>query len=102
MILAVDFDGVLHDENPDPGRKLGRPLPGAVETMCDWLEAGHTLIIFSVWGFGSGERAIEAWCSYFNVPFHEITNVKPNADLFIDDRAVRFESWPQVAEFVSP
>jgi predicted HAD superfamily phosphohydrolase YqeG len=93
MILAIDFDGVLHDiANPLPGRKMGAPMPGAIDAMDELRDQGHELIIFSV----NNKKVIADWCEHYNVEYDSITNVKPNADLFIDDRALHFDSWAQV------
>lgn len=99
MIIAVDYDGVLNDQNPDPGRKLGRPLPGALETMTGWANEGHTLIVHTV--RGDDPAHVEDWLRYFGIPFHTVTRVKPNADVFLDDKALRFHSWHQAREAVA-
>lgn len=106
MILAIDFDGVVHDfKNPVAGRRMGGPMiadsngsslfdrMGAVEAMQYLDNEGHELILHTVRG-GSEQHIID-WCNYYHVPFHSITNVKPNADAYIDDKAIRFMSWGQ-------
>lgn len=96
MILAIDYDNVLHDiKNPIPGKKMGRPMPGAQEAMDDLKSAGHKLIIFSV--RGGKPKVIADWCEYYDIPYDEITNIKPNATFFIDDRAITFnDNWPEI------
>lgn len=95
MILAIDYDGVIHDiNNPVPGKRMGRPMPGAEDAMEDLKQAGHKLIIHSV--RGDKPKVIADWCDYYDVPYDEITNIKPQADLYIDDKALHFDSWTQV------
>lgn len=92
MILAIDFDGVLHDyKNPIEGRRMGPPIKGATDSMDSLKEDGHKLIIHSV---GSGNpKHIEEWLDYYDIPYDEVTNIKPNADLYIDDKALHFVNW---------
>lgn len=93
MILAIDFDGVIHDHlNPIKGRRMGGPIPGTKEAMDHLDNEDHTLIVHSVWG---NSKAIEDWLDYYDIPYSSVTNIKPNADYYIDDRAIRFTSWPQ-------
>ena len=92
MILAVDFDDVLHDpRNRLPGKRLGEPLAGAQEAMQLLKRLGHTLIIHSVWG--DKPEPMQEWLSFFRIPYDQITRLKPDADVYLDNRAVRFLSW---------
>lgn len=94
MIIAVDFDGVIHDPyDREPGKKMGKPIPGAVAAMEKLADEGHDLIIHTLRG-GYPEHVI-AWLEYFGVPFGYVTNVKPDADVYLDDRALRFHNWDQ-------
>ena len=90
--LAIDFDGVIHDhKHPIEGRRMGKPIEDAQEYITKLKQAGHEIIIFSVWG--DQPEVISDWMDYYNIPFDSITNIKPNADYFIDDKAIKFESW---------
>lgn len=94
MILAIDFDGVLHDhKKPVAGRRMGAPIEGAKEAMIKLKTEGHTLIIHSVWG-DVGDT-IMMWLRYYGIPYDYITRTKPNADWYIDDKALRFTNWTE-------
>lgn len=96
-ILAIDFDGVIHDyKNPLPGRRMGPPIEGAKEALESYAAAGHEVIVFSVWGHDAGATTIEAWMKYYKIPFHSITNIKPKADVYLDDHGQKFERWDLV------
>ena len=95
LVFAIDFDGVLHDQNPDPGRKMGKPLPRAKEAMMLLKEGGHRVIIFTHRA-ASNQYHVAEWLKFFGIPYDEITAVKPNADYFIDDRGVHFVSWDEL------
>jgi hypothetical protein len=103
MILAIDFDGVIHDKaHPQPGKRMGFPIEGTKETMDLLREEGAYIIIFSVWANGDlNQRAIETWLNYFEIPYDYITNVKPKADYYIDDRAIRFTNWKDVYDQIN-
>lgn len=101
MILAIDFDRVLHniDGPKDPGKRMGRPIPGAVEAMNSLRQAGHTLIVHTLWATTSaGNHACRSWLTYFHIPYDQVTIVKPKADIYLDDRGLRFTDWEKALE----
>ncbi len=38
--------------------------------------------------------------NYYKLPFNEITNIKPQADHYIDDKAIKFENWFSLQDYV--
>ena len=93
MVIAIDFDGTLHDwHHPVEGRKMGPPMEGAKAALDRLRELGHKLVIHSC----NNEVVIADWMEYFNIPYDLIWTQKPNCDLFIDDRAVPFTSWAEI------
>lgn len=95
MILAIDFDNVLcNSHNVKPGFRMGEPMEGAVESMQRLKRKGNTLIIHTI----RGDRPdhVANWLKHFGIPYDQITNVKPNADWFIDDKAIPFTSWAEL------
>lgn len=96
MILAIDFDGVIHDsEHPAPGRRMGPPIEGAKEKIRAFKTAGHEIIIHTVRGNDAGAHHVADWMDYFGIPYDRITDKKPVADIYLDDKAVRFTSWKE-------
>jgi hypothetical protein len=98
MIILVDLDGTLMSPNRDEGHRMGPPMPGAIAAMRR-LYVGNTLIVFTGRPV-DGARAyltVENWLHYFGIPYHGISNVKPDRyDLIIDNKAIHFDSWPKV------
>ena len=94
--VAVDFDGVCHDQMPDPGKKMGRPMPMCKQVMEDMKLNGFQIIIYSArvqeW---KDKKHISDWMDYFGIPYDSIAITKPKADIYLDDHAVRFTSWAQ-------
>lgn len=92
MTLAIDFDGVVHDhKRPIAGRRMGPPIEGAQEALAQLKWQGHRIIIHSVWG--GEKKTIGDWMVFYKIPYDDITNIKPQADIYLDDKAVRFTSW---------
>lgn len=99
LVLAIDFDGVLHNPlDREPGYKMGKPIAGAHAAVWALANEGHTLIVHTTratdkkWS-ETPKRHVELWLEYFGFPRMQVTAVKPNADVFLDDRAVRFYNW---------
>lgn len=103
LLLAIDFDGVLHDpNNVPPGQRMGQPMPGAVEALRALKAAGNKVVVFTVRGnTPRGIQAVKEWLQYFSVPYDDVTALKPNADVYVDDKALHFDSWKQVMECLS-
>lgn len=93
--IAIDFNGTIEDSaNVPKGKKFGPPLPGAEDALESLIQEGHEVIIFTEMAkTDSGRKAVADWLEYFDIPYSEITAVKPNAEIFIDDRALHFTSW---------
>lgn len=95
MTLSVDFDGVIHDwRNRSTGKRMGEPMNGAIDALDLIYEQGHKIIIYTVKASTpAGKEAVADWLDYFNIEYHDITATKPNADYYLDDRAIRFIDW---------
>jgi hypothetical protein len=94
-VMAVDFDGVVHDPyNRAPGFKMGRPITGAPEALDCFRGAGYRIVIHTCARSDQGTlHHIEDWLWYFQIPFDEVTDRKPEADVYLDDKAIRFVDW---------
>lgn len=77
---------------------MGLPVPGARDALLTFKAQGDTIIIFTA---RDKFKPVEDWLSYFEIPYDQITNVKPpKAEVFIDDRAIRFTTWGQVLKYL--
>lgn len=99
MKIAVDFDNVIYNHDGIwRGGKLSRgPIPGAIEALQQLTTAGHIIIINSTrnWSKKHRER-IAVWLEANLIPYHKISIHKPNADLYIDDKAIKFQDWGSI------
>lgn len=102
MILAIDFDRVIHDtDNPLTGRRMGAPMEGAKESINRLYNKRHTIIIHTVMATNeSGKKAVEDWLKYYKIKYHSVTAIKPNADWYIDDRSLKHVDWKTTMEFL--
>lgn len=105
--IAIDFDGTVHSytsgwkgalEIPDP------PVPGAFEFIEAVLEHFDVCIFSTRAEIYEAASVMRDWfvlhgMSYETVMKLHITNRKPKALVYIDDRGFRFEgTWPTVEE----
>lgn len=91
MILCFDLDGTLC--RTECGRYTeSRPYPDRIAYVRKLYEQGHTIIIETARGTGTGinwhtltEHQLRAW----GVPYHRLrAGDKIHADMYIDDRAI--------------
>jgi hypothetical protein len=75
---------------------MGAPIQGAKEVINRWTQEGKTIIIHSVW---AGDTMKE-WLRFYEFPELEVTNIKPRADYYLDDKAIRFTDWTTAQQFI--
>lgn len=80
-ILAIDFDDTL-------------TAPGGVEALVELRRRGYGLVVHTANADHDGIRSwlAERWPAAAG-PIPPVTDVKPQAVAFIDDKAVRFTDW---------
>lgn len=100
MILAIDFDGVIHDPTrKQKGSKMGVPMPGAVLALAKLNDAGHTIIIHTIHATTYQQRqAVRNWLLWFETRCDDITSIKPGADFYIDNKALEFVDWERTLQ----
>ena len=107
--VAVDFDGVIHtyDKGWQDGSIYGEPVPGALDAIEALMER-HAVAIFTTRDTGqvrdwlAGHGFDDIWTDLaWEPPFWNergallVTNRKPAAIAYIDDRGIRFADWGQ-------
>jgi hydroxymethylpyrimidine pyrophosphatase-like HAD family hydrolase len=99
-VIAVDLDGVVHRYGKGwaDGSIYDLPVPGTREALGQLKAAGHRLVLHTTRVRDIDQiQPLYDWldANGFQGLFAEITDRKPLAHVFIDDRAVRFRDWPQ-------
>ncbi len=91
-IIAVDFDGVLHSYRGWSGAvPKDPPVPGAQDFLNHIMSLGFKVVIFSCRAEeNEGRTGIIQWLKDNNFPDVPVTDVKPQAELYVDDRGYRF------------
>lgn len=92
MRICLDFDGVLHDAaHPIPHRQMGPPIEGALDAV-RILRRHHTLVVCTA---RPRVEHVCDWLNYYGFGFarSDVTNTKPQADIYLDDKGVHFEDW---------
>ena len=87
--IAIDLDGVLNEYNGKyDEHKIPNIKAGAKDFIIE-LSKDYKLILFTT----RNSKQAEEWLKENNVNqyFSEITNNKPLASIYIDDRALKFE-----------
>jgi hypothetical protein len=99
--LAIDFDGTLSAYTGWKGETapLDPPLPGAVDFLNECLDHGFKVTIFTTRPI----QLVDEWLDQYAGPdvanVVEITNLKPPAWLYIDDRCFLFTgTFPSMEE----
>ena len=92
-VLAIDFDDVIcNSKDVKPGRRMGEPMEWAVSAITRLKQRGHTIIIHTV--RGSRPQHVADWLDYFQIPYDQITDIKPaTADIYLDDKGLTFRGW---------
>lgn len=88
-IIALDFDGVLHDYHGWNGGRLGGSLPMAVFAVEIFIDRSFRVVVFST----REEEQIRKWLKDNGFPPLEICSEKPPAVVIVDDRAITFNAW---------
>ncbi len=110
MRIVIDLDGTIC-----PIKASGQTyeeleaLPGAAERIRELRAAGHYIIIqtarnMATCGSNLGKvmrnigKVTLDWLERHDIEYDEIYFGKPNADVYVDDRALRFEDWAMVTD----
>ena len=110
MRIVIDLDGTIctlkqpHETYADVTVK-----PGAATFIKNLRKDGHYIILQTARNMATCESNIGKviknigkvtleWLDKNEIEYDEIYFGKPNAQLYIDDRAFRFESWDSISE----
>jgi 4-hydroxy 2-oxovalerate aldolase len=111
--LGLDFDGVIHKNSKGfhDGTIYDEPIDGALNSIKYLNETlGYDLVIYTCKAnperpLIDGKNGIELiwdWLEKYGVKdnIKDVTYIKPNAIVYIDDRAVNFVTWEETLQFL--
>jgi capsule biosynthesis phosphatase len=110
MRIVVDLDGTIC-----PIKKEGQtyadllPHDGAVERLRELRKSGHYIIIQTARNMATCDSNLGKvmknvghitldWLQRYQVEYDEIFFGKPNGEIYIDDRALRYAGWDTITE----
>jgi capsule biosynthesis phosphatase len=105
MRLCFDIDGTIAEL-----RSFGQyydevaPKEGAVSTLRRLRNEGHYIILHTARGMESNNanlgkviakqsKMLFEWLEKYHIPYDEVYFGKPSADVYIDDKGLKFEEW---------
>ena len=100
--ICIDFDGVIHVMKGyttdyigwESGKIEGELALGAKEAI-EKLQKRYNVIVFTT---RDNLTTVSLWLNEHNISCKRVTNHKPEAIAYIDDKGIRFESWDQVMD----
>lgn len=93
--IMVDLDGVICTEEAFFDRPLAEPIEGARQALHQLRAAGHTVVIYTARAWGE-YRVARRWLEEHGFEYDGLHMGKPVANVWIDDRAIRFTNWQDV------
>jgi hypothetical protein len=98
MTYCFDIDGVLCN-NTDGRYELAKPYQQVIIRVNALYEQGHRVILFTARGTTTRidwreltEQQMRAW----GVKYHQLFFGKPEADIYVDDRAMGPVTWREI------
>ena len=97
MIYCFDIDGTMCTSVENSHYESARPFTHVIDAINRLYDEGHVIKVMTARGSVSGvdytdftRRQLREW----GLQYHElIMNVKPHADLFVDDRTIHIDEW---------
>jgi len=102
--IGLDFDGVIHKYSKgwEDGSIYDEPIKGTEYALVSLLDMGFDLFIFTA---RDNKNEIPKWLetNFEDKRIHSIkvTDKKLPAQLYIDDRGLRFENWANSLNFIN-
>lgn len=108
MRIVIDLDGTICPIKKSTESYADLvPYEGAVEKMNSLRKEGHYIIIQTARNMATQEsnlgkvmknigKVTLEWLDRYGIPYDEIYFGKPNAHVYIDDRAMRFQRWADI------
>jgi len=106
--ICIDLDGpICPIKLEDESYATLEPIAGASERIRELRASGHYIIILTSRNMATCESNIGKvmknigkvtldWLTKYEIEYDEIYFGKPNAEVYIDDRAIRYDKWKEL------
>ena len=96
--IALDFDGVIHKYSKayHDGTIYDDPIDGARDAIRLIKKKGYKVVIFTA---RPNIDEIHQWLQKHKIVVDDVTNSKPKAIAYIDDRGIRFTNWRDILNY---
>lgn len=93
--LCLDFDGVIHPNEPHDAKLTAPPIEGAKEGVAELRKLARVVVQSARATSPEGQQAVAGYLNSHGIDVDAVTGEKPVAKLYVDDRGLRFTgSWP--------
>ena len=99
MKIILDLDGTICSEEKFENRQKAKLLDGAKKSI-DILKKKNKIIIYSARGWHEYNQTFR-WLKKNKIYFDQLILGKPIGDVWIDDRAIRFNNWKKIIKKIS-
>ena len=110
MRIVIDLDGTIcpiKGKNETYDQLI--PFKDAVEKIQALKKNGHYIILNTARNMATQQSNLGRvmqnigkitldWLEKYKIPYDEIYFGKPNAEIYIDDRAFRYNNWNEITE----
>lgn len=98
--IAIDFDGVIHlySKGWQDGSIYDPPVEGAIDAIKTLMDKGYKVVVFT-----ARPNLVDIQEFFLDNGISglmEVTNKKPIASVYIDDRAIRFTNWKDMLNYL--
>lgn len=100
MQIIIDLDGTICTEERQFSRSMALPLNNAVESINNLYDNGNIVIIYTSRSWQEYEMT-EHWLKINGVRYNQLVMGKPIGDIWIDDRALKFDNWTDVIDKIN-
>jgi len=106
--ISIDFDGTIcKKQSYGNGEIHETPTEGAPQALSKLKDDGYNIVVYTVrlnpyleGDVSLKKKRIEDWLDKYGIPYDEVTNNKPSAIAYVDDRGIRFEgNWNSITNY---
>jgi len=110
MRICIDLDGTICEtRKSNESYSDVKPIKNAIIAIKKLKKKGHTIIIYTSRHMKTCNnnigritalqgKIIFEWLDKYEIPYDEINFGKPLADIYIDDKSIKFTSWQKALD----